>query len=174
MPTEAEWEYACRAGTEMALPKGRDLSIYGDCRIRMNGPTLDDIAWYDGNSSVGFELSNGGDVSKWSEMQYARQTAGTHPVGRMAANAWELHDMIGNVWEWCSDWYSADYRVTVDPENTSSPQTIKNGVTYRVYRGGGWYSDAWNCRSANRSGGRPSDRYDNLGFRLCCSAGPRD
>lgn len=170
LPTEAEWEYACRAGTETALPNGRDLIIYG----QHNGPALDDIAWYGGNSSVGFELSNGWDVSKWPEMQYAGQTAGTHSVGRKAANAWGLHDMIGNVWEWCSDWYNADYRVAVDLENTSSPQTFKDGVTYRVYRGGGWFSIARICRSAGRNGRQPSLRSFYLGFRLCCSAGPRD
>lgn len=168
LPTEAEWEYACRAGTETALPNGRDLIIYG----QNNGPALDDIAWYGGNSSVGFELSNGWDVSKWPEMQYAGQTAGTHPVGRKAANAWGLHDMIGNVWEWCSDWYSADFQVAVDPENTS--QTFKDGVTYRVYRGGSWNTSARRCRSAYRYWFQPSYRNSFLGFRLCCSAGPRD
>ena len=170
LPTEAEWEYACRAGTETALPNGCDLIIYGE----RNGPALDDIAWYSGNSSVGFELSNGWDVSKWPEIQYAGQTAGTHSVGRKAANAWGLHDMIGNVFEWCSDWYNADYRVAVDPENTSSPQTFKDGVTYRVSRGGGWGAFARDCRSASRNGSRPSHRNCSLGFRLCCSAGPRD
>ena len=170
LPTEAEWEYACRAGTETALPNGRDLIIYG----QNNGPALDDIAWYGGNSSVGFELANGVDCSKWPERQYTGRTAGTHPVGRKAANAWGLHDMIGNVFEWCSDWYDADYQVAVDPENTSSPQTFKDGVTYRVDRGGGWDASARLCRSAGRDGYRPSFRDSGLGFRLCCSAGPRD
>lgn len=170
LPTEAEWEYACRAGTETALPNGRDLIIYGEC----NGPALDDIAWYGGNSSVGFELSNGYDTTNWKEKQSSGGFAGTHPVGRKSANAWGLHDMIGNVLEWCSDWYNADYRVAVDPENTSSPQTLKDGVTRRVNRGGSWIGDARFCRSACRLGSRSSGRDDDLGFRLCCSAGPRE
>ena len=170
LPTEAEWEYACRAGTETALPNGRNLIIYGE----NNGPALDDIAWYGGNSSVGFELSNGFDTANWKEKQHPGGFAGTHPVGLKAANAWGLHDMIGNVLEWCSDWYSADSRGAVDPENTSSPQTFENGVMYRVYRGGSWSYSARFCRSASRSGDQPSSRSGNLGFRLCCSAGPRE
>ncbi len=170
LPTEAEWEYACRAGTETALPNGRDLIIYGS----RNGPALDDIAWYGGNSSVGFELSNGFDTANWEEKQHPGGFAGTHPVGLKAANAWGLHDMIGNVLEWCSDWYNADYRVAVDPENTSSPQTFDGGVTLRVCRGGSWIGGARLCRSAVRGGHRPSGRDILLGFRLCCSAGPRE
>ena len=170
LPAEAEWEYACRAGTETALPNGRDLIIYGS----RNGPALDDIAWYGGNSSVGFELSNGFDTANWEEKQHPGGFAGTHPVGLKAANAWGLHDMIGNVSEWCSDWYSADYRGAVDLENTSSPQTFEDGVMCRVCRGGGWGDRARYCRSANRCGGQPSNRLNILGFRLCCSAGPRE
>ena len=170
LPTEAEWEYACRAGTETALPNGRDLRIYGS----LNGPALHDIAWYGGNSSGGVERSNGFDTANWKEKQHPGGFAGTHPVGLKAANAWGLHDMIGNVLEWCSDWCSADYRGAVDPENTSSPQTFEDGVTNRVYRGGSWRSNARNCRSAYRIGYQPSFRCSDLGFRLCCSAGPRE
>lgn len=170
LPTEAEWEYACRAGTTTALPNGRGLIIYGT----NNGPALDDIAWYGGNSSQGFELSNGFDVSDWPEMQYSGSTVGTHPVGQKAANAWGLHDMIGNVWEWCEDWYNPDFREALNPVNTSSPKEYKDGVTYRVRRGGSWYSSARVCRSAYRDKYQPSIRFDNLGFRLCCSAGPRE
>ena len=95
-------------------------------------------------------------------------------MGLKAANAWGLHDMIGNVLEWCSDWCSDDYRGAVDPENTSSPQTFENGVMYRVCRGGSWSDGARSCRSAIRGGSLPSNRYFILGFRLCCSAGPRE
>ena len=120
LPTEAEWEYACRAGTTG--------DRYGD---------LNSIAWYTENS--------GGK---------------THPVGQKQPNAWGLYDMLGNVWEWCSDWYG-DYPSgsVTDPRGPSSGSS-------RVLRGGGWGSGASICRSANRSGYAPGIRYSVLGFRL--------
>ena len=170
LPTEAEWEYACRAGTTTDLPSGEDLVVLG----RNNAPVLDPISWYRGNSSVSLDVTSGLDCSEWPEMQYPGKKAGTHAVGGKRANAWGLHDMIGNVWEWCSDWYNADYHVTVDPENTSSPQTFDGGATCRVCRGGSWGTDARGCRSACRNLYRSSDCGGGRGFRLCCSAGPRD
>ena len=124
LPTEAEWEYAARAGT--TGPR------YGE---------LDAIGWWDGNSG--------------------RQT---HPVSQKAANAWGLHDMIGNVWEWCSDWYGYYSTGSVtDPTGPSSGSS-------RVYRGGGWYSDAMFARSANRYWCDPGNRNCNLGFRPALSS----
>jgi formylglycine-generating enzyme len=112
LPSEAEWEYACRAG---------DLGVrYGE---------LDEIAWYRGNS---------GDR--------------VHEVAAKAPNAWGLHDMIGNVWEWCWDLY--------DP-----------GVygPYRVFRGGGAYDPPRGCRASCRRRSHPTLRIDDLGFRLARS-----
>ncbi len=123
LPTEAEWEYACRAGTTGAR--------YGN---------LDDIAWHSGNA--------GGQ---------------THPVRQKAPNAWGLFDMLGNVWEWCWDWY-ATYpggRV-VDPVGSDSG-------SYRVARGGSWYLGAQCARAAARGYVAPSARAGNLGFRLARS-----
>ncbi|RLB81767.1 MAG: hypothetical protein DRH17_08070 [Deltaproteobacteria bacterium] len=153
LPTEAEWEYACRAGSEDALYTG-PIRILG----KNNAPALDEIAWYGGNSCVDY---NGGcDCSGWSEKQYSCSRCGTHPVGGKKPNAWGLYDMIGNVWEWCQDWYG-DYprgHVT-DPAGPSSG-------SYRVYRGGSWYGDARYCRSARRYNNSPGFRYIDLGFRL--------
>lgn len=123
LPTEAQWEYACRAGTT------------GDY-----SGNLDEMAWYDEDVDSG----------------------STHPVAQKKPNAWGLYDMYGNVWEWCSDWYDKKYyskSPTSDPENTTAS-------SLRVYRGGGWFNYAGNCRSANRSGDGPEIRFVNLGLRI--------
>ena len=112
LPTEAEWEYACRAGSNEAR--------HGE---------LDDIAWHAGN---------------------AAQRA--HAVGGRQPNAWGLHDMIGNVWEWCFDLY--------DP--------VVYGE-YRVFRGGGWADGERACRASCRRKSHPTFRIDDLGFRLARS-----
>jgi serine/threonine protein kinase/DNA-directed RNA polymerase subunit RPC12/RpoP len=122
LPTEAQWEYACRAGSTSAYCFGNDEKQLGD------------YAWYDGNS--GYK---------------------THPVGTKKANAWGLHDMHGNVREWCEDWFG-DY-----PQNAVVDPT---GAAYRVCRGGGWFSYAGYCRSAYRFNHEPEDRYDCQGLRL--------
>lgn len=83
LPTEVQWEHACRAGTSTALYSG-DIAILGD----NNAPALDPIAWYGGNSGVGFDLANGADSTDWPEMQYPHEKAGTHPVGRKRPNPW--------------------------------------------------------------------------------------
>ena len=120
LPTEAEWEYAARAGTTGAR--------YG---------VLDLIAWYGDNSG--------------SE---------THPVGQKGANAWGLHDMLGNVWEWTGDWYGR-----YPSGSVTDPQGPSTG-SYRVIRGGGWSDRARGVRSADRGGGSPGVRDLNIGFRL--------
>ncbi len=129
LPTEAEWEFACRAGSSG--------------RFGGNG-NLDDMGWDGGNSA-----------------------SGTHPVGQKLANAWGFYDMHGNVWEWCSDWYGDYGGDATDPIGPAS------GVV-RVLRGGGWFGDARDCRSARRGWDLPVYRAFNLGLRLCCSAGLRE
>jgi formylglycine-generating enzyme required for sulfatase activity len=120
LPTEAQWEYAARAGQSSAYPGG----------------ALDQVAWYHDNS--------GGT---------------THTVGTKRANAWGLHDMSGNVWEWCADWYDEDLAGGVDPRGQAW------GGSW-VYRGGSWRNGADYCRVALRGNITPSIAYDGLGFRV--------
>ncbi len=107
-----------------------------------SGGTLDEVAWHSGNSS-----------SK------------THPVGTKKPNAWGLHDMHGNVWEWCADWYASKLQGGVDPQGPNSGTT-------RVARGGSWNSNARDCRVANRQSGVPTLTFDFIGFRVARSSVP--
>lgn len=163
LPTEAQWEYACRAGTTVATWVG-DLQILGE----RNAPRLDQLGWYGGNSGVDFDLENGYDSSEWGEKQYAHTLAGTREVGLKSPNPWGLYDMLGNVFEWCEDsWdvqakYSGDSRV--DPVGTAG--------SYRVIRGGSWFSYARFVRAAYRGGISPGYRHFDVGFRL--SRGPQE
>jgi formylglycine-generating enzyme required for sulfatase activity len=125
LPTEAEWEYACRAGTTKRW-------WFGDEETR-----LAEFAWYKKNS-VGT----------------------THPVGDKPANAWGLHDMHGNVMDWCQDWYEQ-----YSPAPATNPIGPKSGAG-RVCRGGSWYWAPRYCRSAYRMANHPKDRNDDIGFRV--------
>ena len=155
LPTEAQWEHACRAGTDTALYSG-SLEILGDA----NAPALDPIAWYGGNSSVDFELGNGVELDWFSDMQYPKGKAGTHSVGRKRPNPWGLYDMLGNVCEWC-----ADSLRTYDDDWKLDPVGALETGAYRVIRGGAWYDGAGGCRSAVRLRGGPGVRDVSLGFR---------
>ncbi len=156
LPSEAQWEYACRAGTTTATYAG-DLEILGG----RNAPVLDAIAWYGGNSGVGFELDNGYDVSGWADKQYDEKRAGTHPVGQKAANPFGLYDMLGNVWEWCADAWHDTYE-DAPADGAARPG---GGSAARVMRGGSWNDLARNVRAACRGGSGPDDRAGLLGFR---------
>jgi formylglycine-generating enzyme required for sulfatase activity len=157
LPSEAQWEYACRAGTDTALYSG-PIQIFGTA----NAPALDAIAWYGGNSSVGFELENGEERTWLEEMQYPQGKAGTHPVKGKLPNGWGLYDMLGNVYEWVQDAWHENYEDA--PADGSAREPADTGAG-RVIRGGSWGSDAGDCRSAVRGGGSPVHRSNALGFR---------
>lgn len=160
LPTEAEWEHACRAGTETATWVG-DLEILG----RNNAPALDPIAWYGGNSGVDFELQNGWDMTpkedgRWTEKQHDFTRGGSHPVKGKAPNPLGLYDMLGNVLEWCSDWQGS-----YDPAEALDPVGPAAG-SLRVIRGGSWSLPARVVRAAYRGWHLPGDRHGVLGLRL--------
>jgi formylglycine-generating enzyme required for sulfatase activity len=138
LPTEAQWEYSCRAGTKTAFSFGE---ASGELHRYANYADLNtDFDWSDNAHDDGFE--------------------NTSPVGSYKANAWGFLDMHGNVWEWCADWYG-DY-----PRGTVRDPVGPTDGSYRVLRGSSWDFSAFNARSANRSGLVPTFRSNNLGFRL--------
>jgi formylglycine-generating enzyme required for sulfatase activity len=142
LPTEAQWEYACRAGTTTATAFGDSLSR-GQANFKGRP--------YNGGADDGPSLG--------------RAT----PVGRYPANAWGLHDMHGNTFEWCRDWYHAKLPGGVDPDlhdTRATAQRNRDGTSSRVRRGGAWTDDGWPCRSACRLRFEPERRYDHIGFRV--------
>ena len=132
LPTEAQWEYACRAGTTTATAFGDKLSSRQ--------------ANFKGRPYNGAEP--GPSLGRAAK------------VGSYPANTWGLHDMHGNIFEWCRDWYHPLLPGGADPDLHDIP------VTSRVRRGGGWTDDGWPCRSAFRLRFEPERRYDHIGFRV--------
>jgi len=156
LPTEAEWEYAARAGSNTAFypSEGNDGTITYTEKDVVD-PNLDQIAFYGANSHATFPGAL--DCSEWLG---AGQTCGPHPVGGKEPNAWGLYDMSGNAYEWTWDWFDGDYAgETVDPDGPDSG-------TARVRKGGGYSNKASLCRSAFRTGLNPSTHYATQGFRL--------
>ena len=156
LPTEAEWEYAARAGTTTAFYSGNITETYTD----PVDPKLDEIGWYGGNSGVSYETD-----AECADGYTGEGPCGTQPVAGREPNTWGLFDATGNVWEWVWDGF-ADYPSTpvTDPDGSSDP--------YRVSRGCGWDSYAQNCRTAARDDHSWDSSYRRLGFRVARSAFP--
>ena len=160
LPTEAEWERACRGGTQTALYTG-PIEILGD----NNAPALDPIAWYGGNSCADYEGAANckEDDSLWKDKQEKCDKCGTQPVAQKKPNQFGLYDMLGNVWEWCEDWYG-EY-----PEGPVENYVNNEKSAYRVLRGGSWIGSGRDCRCAYRGDWPPFVRLDDAGFRLARS-----
>jgi formylglycine-generating enzyme required for sulfatase activity len=160
LPSEAQWEYACRAGSSTALYTG-EIEIIGDG----NAPALHTISWYGGNSGEDFELDNGQKISWLDNRQFTSNPCGTHPVTRKQPNGWGLYDMLGNVWEWVADPWHEDYKGAPEDDKIWENQKTGKPVESRVLRGGSWIDTARLCRSACRDGNEPVDRNGIIGFR---------
>jgi formylglycine-generating enzyme required for sulfatase activity/RES domain-containing protein len=127
LPSEAQWEYACRAGTTTPYTFGASLS----------------------------------------QRQANIAGSGTTAVGSYPANAWGLHDMHGNVWEWCADDWHPNYQGAPD-DGSPWMVPIPDLLMRRLLRGGSWGSNPRNCRSAFRNRNHPDTRDNDVGFRVCC------
>jgi formylglycine-generating enzyme len=141
LPTEAQWEYACRAGTTTATSFGDKLSSK---QANFQGKPY-----------------NGADVGP-SLKRAAR-------VGSYPPNPWGMHDMHGNVFEWCRDWHHSKLPGGVDPDLHSARTSAlvnEDGNVSRVRRGGCWADEGWPCRSAFRLRFEPERRSDHIGFRI--------
>lgn len=138
LPTEAQWEYACRAGTTTATSYGERLSMR--------------------EANIG-TLYPGGDGGN--------KAGKATKVGSYAANAWGIFDMHGNEWEWCRDWYHRQLPGGTDPDlSAEQGERNRDGTYSRVRRGGAWVEDGWACRSAMRLRYEPERRSDHIGFRV--------
>lgn len=149
LPTEAEWEYACRGGTPTQFNSGDAPSSLKD-------------------SANVFDQDAAGNWPKWQAFATSARDGYpfTAPVGQFKANAFGLHDMHGNVWEWVSDWYDDQYYAK-SPVN--DPQGPADG-NVKVRRGGSWHTWPLYARSAYRNWNSTSTRYTLVGFRLVMEA----
>jgi formylglycine-generating enzyme required for sulfatase activity len=154
LPSEAQWEYACRAGTTTAFHFGETITP--------------ELANYDG-------------THKYADGPKGEYRKEATPVGMFPANAWGLQDMHGNVWEWCLDhWHHsyegapADGSAWLNPAEPNNKATTKKGNNSdseqqpRLLRGGSWFNGPRICRSAYRSDFLPVNRSNYFGFRVCC------
>ena len=142
LPTEAEWEYACRAGTTTRF---------------WCGDTDDSLK---GNANIADASAQGGVARHRWIVSWDDGYAFTSPVGHYKANPWGLYDMGGNVWQWCADGYDKYQEGSIKDPNA------KDSANSRVLRGGSWCVEPRDCRSAHRNGSDPAGRDDSGGFRV--------
>jgi formylglycine-generating enzyme required for sulfatase activity len=145
LPREAEWEYACRAGTRSLFYNGddpEDLTKIGNVADVTLKQVISRRPLTTVTSSDGWPF--------------------TARVGQFRPNNFGVYDMIGDVWEWCADWFDEKYYGNSHLSNPTGPAA----GSYRVIRGGSWYSTAWFCRSASRRWVTPDYRDNDLGFRI--------
>jgi formylglycine-generating enzyme len=144
LPTEAEWEYACRAGTTTRYYSGDDPET-----LAKVGNVIDATA-----------------KAKFPDWNWAIKASDgyvfTAPVGKFKPNAFGLYDMHGNAWQWCTDWCGAEYYAKSPADDPTGQDTGDD----RVLRGGSWYYRPINSRSARRAGDSPGDRLNVTGFRV--------
>jgi formylglycine-generating enzyme required for sulfatase activity len=144
LPSEAEWEYACRAGTTTPFHFGETITT--------------ELANYDGNFTYASEPKG----------KYLKKTT---DVGSFTPNAFGLYDMHGNVWEWCQDDWHDNY---IDAPKDGSGWTSQSGIILKVLRGGSWLGSPQDCRSASRNYSNWDGRafiYSYVGFRVVCVVG---
>jgi formylglycine-generating enzyme required for sulfatase activity len=144
LPSEAEWEYACRAGTTTTFHYGEAITT--------------DIANYNGKDDQYFLGLPGEDREETTE------------VGLFPANAWGLHDMHGNLWEWCEDVWSNSYHGAPRDGRARSSLLLLLGYPYKVVRGGSWIVGPHSVRSADRLEYPETYRLSRIGFRVVCSS----
>ena len=161
LPTEAQWEFACRACTGTAYNNGKDCTTKKDGRESC--PNLAEVGWYGGNNNQDF---------------YGNAKSGnTYEVGLLAPNAWGLYDMHGNVFELCLDWYSegAAYTGTFADGWENGVPTLEPagaaGGTQRVGRGGDYFYSPVRARACYRSPVLPDSESTHYGFRFACAIG---
>lgn len=135
LPTEAEWEYACRAGTHTKFAHGN---------LKLN---LAHYAWYYENA-------------------FKKEEMYPHEVGTRKPNKWGIHDMMGNIYEWCGDWYSKHYYAKSPVLNPPGPMYGTN----RIVRGGDWAHTDYFLRASSRNDYSPHHKDNNLGFRIIMAA----
>jgi formylglycine-generating enzyme required for sulfatase activity len=148
LPSEAEWEYACRAGTTTPFHFGETITT--------------DLANYCGEDRTNNEILYKGSYGNGPKGIYREQTT---DVGSFPANAFGLYDMHGNVWEWCADRWHENYN---GAPTDGTAWLTEDENDYRLLRGGSWSFNPWSCRSAHRYGYMSDFRYGNFGFRVGC------